>query len=324
MEKRVILYLLLVFSLILVTGVYAQDNSTVALTSLTTNISVASVNSSSNISLNGSPDVAYIYNNKMMIDKNVINVFSNLSLKTDLININNISNINLSKYKFIFIGDEYFNKMINLNDYNLILANHYLGEQAGITDKMGVSTLASIDTLKVTFNKSNLAVYSAAKDSSGMSLSYYFLGKDHKANVTQTYAGTYSVSSGNAGDVVSFVQKGSILENSKTAFGNICFFGISMSDYWTNDSKNLLKDCVLFVNVPAPIINNTNSTNISVTCNNSIMCDDKNINTTDVCVNSGKNNSYCSNNLVPEVFINSLNATADITSVNLVYSILFS
>ena len=224
-------------------------------------------------------DVAYIYSSSSRIDSNVVNIFNSLDLSIEYISISQLPT-DLSEYKFVFIGDEYFSKDIPIESYNTIIANHYLGKDSGITDGFGISSMTSTEAPKVTFKGDNVQVYDYSKDSSGIYIPYYFLSDLHKSSSTIPYAGTYSTSSGNFGDVVSFIDSGSELANGKTAKGNICFFGIIKSAHWTPGAEDLFRDCVGFVNVAE---NQTPKITCSLDTN---------------CGNSTSGNNFCSNNSV--------------------------
>ena len=264
-------------------------------------------------------DVAYIYNSKSKIDSNVISVFNELGIGVDYFQINSLPK-DFSKYDFIYVGDEYFNKEIPVSKYNSIISNPYLGEKSGITDKTGVSIMTSTETPRVTLNGSNVKIYIVSKNSRGIYIPYYFLSDKHKAFSSRGYAGTYSTSSGNFGDVISFIDKNSLLENGKISKGNICFFGISKSTYWTSDAKKLFKDCVGFVSQSSSQVNITNSTNItnppiSIICSNDLdcgvsgyngfdFCSGKDILNTFIsfkCENPGTSSSFCSSQTTNEL-----------------------
>ena len=259
-------------------------------------------------------DVAYIYSSKSKIDSNVIGVFNELGLGVDYIHINNLPK-DFSKYAFLYVGDEYFSKDIPVTNHNSIISNPYLGERSGITDRSGISIMTSTEAPRVTLNGSNVKVYIVAKDNRGIYIPYYFLSDKHKAFSSRGYAGTYSTSSGNFGDVISFIDKNSMLENGKISKGNICFFGISKSSYWTSDAKKLFKDCVGFVNTLESSENNTNSSNVSIACSKDLdcgisgytgfdFCSEKNILNTFVnykCENPGTSSSFCSSQTTNEL-----------------------
>ncbi|MEM0465456.1 MAG: fibronectin type III domain-containing protein [Candidatus Pacearchaeota archaeon] len=196
------------------------------------------------------PKVAYIYRSQGYIDENVVDVFNEAGLETVFISEKKIPN-DLSEYRFIFVGDEFFNGNIPVNKYQTILFNFNQVERAGLVPLGGIGKLASKEPLSVSINGTFVPVYTIAKDNNGVSISYYYLNNFNKAKSVKSVASTYTTSSGpDFGNVIAFVSKGEKLLNSKSAGGDICFFGITKSKYWTDEARNLFKSCVEFVNKP--------------------------------------------------------------------------
>ena len=241
------------------------------------------------VSFISASDVAYIYKSKARIDSNVVNVLTNMNLNVDFILESSLPK-DFSKYRFILIGDEYFANDIPVNDYRSIILNHYFGNKYGLTNRNGISTLSSRIPLEVSVNGQSMQIYTSEKDSRGDYLSYYFLGDQNKASYVDTFAQTYSISSGRTGDVISFVDKNTNLLNGKISKGEICFFGAVESDYWTAEGIDLFKDCVNFVN-------KVQSENVTI-CSKDSDCSDNNSNTEDKCLNPGTVESLCSHQFI--------------------------
>ncbi|MBS3080567.1 putative metal-binding motif-containing protein, partial [Candidatus Pacearchaeota archaeon] len=193
-------------------------------------------------------DVAYIYKNKAKIDKNVVSVFEELGLTVELISEKAIPS-DFSKYKFIFVGDERFNNIqkIPVGEVPSIISNYYFGHEFGLTDKDGVSQLAASSPLNVKKGGNVIQVYTKATFN-GVSIPYYFLANENKVPQMATVAGAYT-GDGIIGDVISYAKSGTDLLNGKDSQGNICFFGIIESNYWTKEARNMFKECTEFVGV---------------------------------------------------------------------------
>src|SRR3989344_160597 len=191
---------------------------------------------------NSDGDVAYIYKEKINIDSNVINVFSSLGLDTDLIQEESIDSADLSRYLFLFVGDERFSAPIPVNDFPSIVSNSWHGTEWGIVDRDGVSSLSSNQILKMFVNGIPYNTYTQTLDSSGNPINYYFLSNIDKSPILEPIALIPALSSG-GGDVVSFASDSSVLLNGKTQEGGLCFYGIVDSDYWTPKSIELLEAC---------------------------------------------------------------------------------
>jgi len=264
------------------------------------------------VGLVSASSVGYIYRSESKIDLKVVEVFNEMGFKTDFINEKTLTN--LSNYNFIYVGDEYFTNVIPTWEYNSIISNYHLGKKSGITDNDGISQLASKHNLNVNIDGKLLPVYNKFVDSRGIAISYYYLSDNNKVSGFKRYAGTDTTSSGNPfGDVISFGEKGLTLSNGKISKGYTCFFGIFDSKYWTEEAKDLLKQCITFTNKPlgGEITLNESNGNESntITCSKNFdcgtnvffgnpSCSSNNvfqnfINFT--CVNSGTQTSYCTN-----------------------------
>lgn len=194
-------------------------------------------------------DVAYLYKKDFRVDQNVINVFNEMGFNVTLINEKNMPP-NFDKYRFVFIGDENFvtKKLQNINNYPLVIVNHYNGRALGLVDNDGVSQFASTKLLSVVQNSHLIQVYTRIFKVRRISLSYYFLDIQNKAPGLIQIAATQTTSAGKKfGDVISYANSGIILKNGKIQRGNLCFYGIQDSAYWTTDARNMFKDCVGFV-----------------------------------------------------------------------------
>jgi len=253
-------------------------------------------------------DVAYIYDNEAKIDRNIIGVFSELGLITDLVNEKSLPS-DLSNYKFIFLGDENIGENIPINKYPSIVAGYYLGEKTGLTDKDGTSKLASTMPLKVKLKGSEIIVYTSGRDEKGTAIPYYFLDNDNKAAGLIKYAGTYSTSSGkDFGDVISLAGKGDKLYTGETVESGICFFGIIKSDYWTPEAKRLFLDCIKYVydytaNEDTTCYTDNDCVVFSV-LDSETFCEGSNVVqnlTTPKCINPGQIESYCTYEEVPQI-----------------------
>ncbi len=104
-------------------------------------------------------------------------------------------------------------------------------------------------------------------------------------------AGVYTGDGNDKGDVISYLKAGSQLSNKKVSVGNICFYGIAESKYWTGEARQLFKDCAnsvlttCRVNSDCPVEANRNKYCI----NNTVYQDVIHYS----CVNPGTTVSYC-------------------------------
>jgi hypothetical protein len=199
------------------------------------------------MSLASASDVAYIFRNDKKIDQNFIDLFEEMDFDVYLIDEKNLPE-DLSDYDFVFVGNERFRKDIPVNDYPSVISNYYYGDAWGLTDRDEISQLGATSPLNIVMNGAEIIVYTKAFRIRRIGVPYYFLDKMDKADSMVQIASTKVTSSGeNFGDVISHAEAGSLMGNGKVAGGNICFFGIISSDFWTEEARELLKDCVRFV-----------------------------------------------------------------------------
>ncbi|MBS3088427.1 hypothetical protein J4402_01460 [Candidatus Pacearchaeota archaeon] len=252
------------------------------------------------VSLASAADVAYLYKKNSQVDDNVLAVFNELSLTVDLIQENSLPN-NFNSYKLIYVGKENYrnNENFPVNNYPSVISNRNPSKSWGLTDSNGVSQMGSTSPLSVVVNSNSLAVYTQGLKENKVAVSYYYLGKDSKAQSLQQIAATKTTSSGvKFGDVVSYAEAGAQLLNGKTQKKNLCFFGIVESDYWTPEAKNLFKECINFaVGTVQPAPECTNNTECPAEQLSQPFCQNNNVYKTKTtsscvenkCVPSGEN-----------------------------------
>ncbi|MFT4303839.1 MAG: hypothetical protein ACMXYG_04695, partial [Candidatus Woesearchaeota archaeon] len=193
-------------------------------------------------------DVAYIYRSTARIDQNMVDVMQNdFNLNINYYNENNLPN-NLSSYKFLIVTADNFRNYIPVNDYPSIIPNFFNGHDWGLVSNVGVSKLASNSPLRVEIVETGErpTVYTRATDWRGIALDFNFLSNENSPINKETIAKTLPISSGptHEGDVVSIIRAGTQLMNGRIAGGDMCFYGILQSNYWTNDARELFKTCV--------------------------------------------------------------------------------
>jgi cysteine-rich repeat protein len=189
-------------------------------------------------------DVAYVYRSHGKIDWKIVNVFENMGLSVRFVNEWDINK--LHHFKLIFVGDEKYRNYIPINKYNTIVSSRHFGGKWGLTDRDGISQLAANDFLKVLkFGEVKQVYKQATFKLGGVSIPYYYLDKNNKADSVHTIAGAFKGSFYEIlGDVIGFVYAGDYLENGRKAYGNICYFGIVHSKYWTPEVYDMFEFCV--------------------------------------------------------------------------------
>jgi len=197
-------------------------------------------------------DIAYVVRNN--INQDFINVINNLGLSYDVINNNDASITNFSKYKMILVGDEFFSNTneIPVNDFNSLIVNTYHIEDWGLSKKNPSKTAASqplsirnrdLNKYVVQGLNEYVDVYTSCCSGNGLNLPLYFLSR------LDRFLSLYVVSStisNNLDGVITISLPGTRLFNNDVTKGRTLFFGITETRYWTNDAKELFKRSLIF------------------------------------------------------------------------------
>lgn len=135
-----------------------------------------------------------------------------------------------------------------MGEYPSLVVNYYRADDWGLTDRDGVSQIGSTRPLVVEIGDEKIQVYTIAYTHRRIAIPYYYLEKNNKADSFVSAASTVTTENGrNFGDVISYMSEGATLANGEVTEGEICFFGIVKSKYWTPEVNDLLRDCVDFV-----------------------------------------------------------------------------
>lgn len=197
-------------------------------------------------------DVAYIYRNPNIVNHNITNAFEGMGMSVDLISESKLPK-DWKQYKLLYVGDESFrnSEMIPVGLIPTVVSNYYHTEVWGLTDRDGVSKLASNMPLRVNKDMKVIQVYNNIINNRGRPLSYYYIDNNNKvceiaAQAAGVYTGETIVS---IGDVIAYINQDTKLGNGKMSKANICFFGLVASDFWTTEAKNMFKKCVEFAKI---------------------------------------------------------------------------
>ena len=183
-------------------------------------------------------DVAYVYEDINKVDENVLEQFDLLELTVQLVPEEEVAidpNIIKSNYRMMFLGDEnYDNPHLFPIEMPTIIMNHYHEEIFGITDSDGLTKRGSSSPLKVNIDETEFQVYTQAKDGT-ISIPLYYIKPENSVPGFTRIVETLGVS-----------PEGSVIAYSDNS--NLCFFGITETEFWTANSKRFFRDCTDFVN----------------------------------------------------------------------------
>ncbi len=199
-------------------------------------------------------DVAYVV--KSSQNPEFISALNDLSLSYDIIASSQISNTDFSDYEMILVGDEFFPNPLQfpVDAKNSLIVNTFHIDDWGIsrTNPGVTASSAPLKIKNVDVNKwvtnnlpLNPQIYTAAKDPQGNFLQLFSLDRGDASRL-QRYLISKKDSVSNPDHVIAVVLPGKLLFNNKIAQGRITFFGITETDFWTNDAKDLFKRTLLF------------------------------------------------------------------------------
>lgn len=228
-------------------------------------------------------DVAYVYHSERKIDSNVVEIFEEMDLEVEYV-LDKELPIDSNDYDLVFIGNEKIsnsNKM-PVSTMPLVVMNRDYGALFGLTDRGGVSRIASSRPVSVMYDGEEIDVY----DTNGRrkTLSYYYLSDRSKGDAFVDMVSMKKNSGNKLGDAVSCAATGEKLENGKKLKANICFFGLVDSEYWTEDAKEIFEECVAFA-----------LSEELAACDSDSDCDDGNSATDDSCIYPGTPAAMCQN-----------------------------
>ena len=228
-------------------------------------------------------DVAYVLKNAKKPNQDFLQVFDKLELSVKLVDDSNVKKTNFSQYNILFVDGEMKqltnSKSIPVGNMPTIVANMFHPTTWGLTEE--ISSIVSNKPLKIHIIGGSIhQAYTSCCKPGGVGLPMYYLSDFNKAEGFEKVAETF-INEGLIEGVVQYLPKGKKLLNGKTAKGNLCFYGITETDFWEPISRDLFEDCVRFVDPT------------TIDCKNDSDCDDGNDLTLDECINPGTKLSFC-------------------------------
>jgi cysteine-rich repeat protein len=195
-------------------------------------------------------DVAYVKLESTATNEQYLEVLGELGKDYDIIFADEVSSHNLSLYKLMILNNDFFTNWaeIPVNNIPTVVSNGRHMDDWGWTKDVSkgsqdVPSVFHIDnTTEVSQGFSQTIVAYTDKDPDV----YYLDSGDVYSGIEIVASNTYDPYD----VVVGLAHAGTNLARSPypntEIKSNACFFGIYDSKYWTNDSKELFKQCVLF------------------------------------------------------------------------------
>ncbi len=188
--------------------------------------------------------IAYILKDPTKPEKNVIDALNESGYKYDLIDDDNLSNVNFSKYDILLVWDERINNpsLVPVQTKKSFIANTFylkdwkIAASAGsqVNSQYAMSKILVNDSITTGFN-TPLKLYN--KTSTELN---YLPSFPNRAVGTQNILATNDFSTN---PVIALFDKGAKLYPSTAGNSTekTVFFGIMQDAYWTNESKEMFK-----------------------------------------------------------------------------------
>lgn len=173
-------------------------------------------------------DVVYIVKNDIAIGANVISGLEELNLSFDIVDDSEINSINFDNYEMILLGDGNIENVPVSEHKSLIMNPNYYEDWSG---SIGSSTSSAIFNLEHTIT-GRTALEFDAYNTRNIQI-YYLTGAKYSTESVTVKANSTS-------------GKGRYIIATKTEPRRV-FYGITESNYWTEESKDLFLNSILWI-----------------------------------------------------------------------------
>ncbi len=199
-------------------------------------------------------DVAYVIKSNSFSDQNIISVLNELGYSYDVIVENQIPSTDFSEYRLVLVGDTTFGSAYVeelkdvLTEHNSVIVNSKYYYQSGSDKRWGWSKdLGQItrSILDLNNNKNNISITDGLPESftayDERAISAYKLSGQKPTGIKiVTFLGNLV----NGDYVVAYVEKNTTMLNGRVTSGRSLFFGLTESQYWTEDTRDLFRNSV--------------------------------------------------------------------------------
>lgn len=196
-------------------------------------------------------DVVYIVVKSSEVKQTYLDLIAETGLTSHVLCSQNVKNYNFSNNKMILVNDEYFTNWadIPINNFPSLAINGRNIAHWGWATR--VTTASQSTPFNVSLNLSSDITYGFSSNKTQVYTSS--AGKLYYLDKRDVYQGMEIVSTDqkSGGLVIGVAKKGTVLTKvGKTPTqinANTIFFGIYEPNYWTNNTKNLFKNSVLWL-----------------------------------------------------------------------------
>lgn len=181
-------------------------------------------------------DVAYVVDDYNKSDAVYLNALDDADLDADIITDDMIKSTDFSMYNFILVGDGILKNAKYIPDMPMILVNPKHANHFGFLKGGRVKSLASSSNLMVDAMGVVQVYDSPSVKLGGPALTYNYLPQKFMEDGVVSFASTVTKDKSKMGSVIAFN------ENKES-----CFFGISETKFWNDNSLDLFNECLKFV-----------------------------------------------------------------------------
>ncbi len=196
--------------------------------------------------------VAYVVKDVRYPNNDVLTLMTGLGYNVDLIDDADIDEVNLSDYDILFVGNERFAypERIPVNQYNSVVMNSYHVDTWGFANS--ASSIASNTPLELIARPNNtisplsgpFTAYTSCCYGNHIAIPAYYLSRYEKSVYIYTAVTTPIQPITYTDSVVGLIANGTVLKNNIISSSRTCYFGITESSYWTEESRELFKECL--------------------------------------------------------------------------------
>ncbi|HRZ85606.1 MAG TPA: MopE-related protein, partial [Candidatus Paceibacterota bacterium] len=205
-----------------------------------------------------SKDVVYVVKSNINAETNIINSLDKLGYTYDILEESNIIKTNFSEYRLIIIGDSSFSPIYKeklgelMTKHNTVIVNSKYYYRTGLDYQWGWSlnkaTISSPSKLRNNVDLENTIddgvdlVFNAYSVTSPDVTAYVLAGKKPSdLNII-----TFKDGGTTADSLVAYAETGVKLLNGKTLESRGLFFGVTNSQYWTENTKKLFENSLMW------------------------------------------------------------------------------
>lgn len=220
-------------------------------------------------------NVAYIVSNTLTVKQKHIDILHGIGFNVTVVRSSNISAINLSKYDFMLINNDQFTNpdSIPVNNHPALIMNtryvynwHWASSASQRAASQPLTAHVNNPNHFITLNLPwKIQIYDRSSYN-GVDIPVYYLDRFVKSPYLKTVVSTDNATIYNTyNSVIATAESGTRLKDGYSSNTKSVFFGITESDFWSNETEKLFRRSALWLvtDLTSPVINNITVVNIT-------------------------------------------------------------